>query len=692
MNGIAAKYFKRLTPIMIVAVIVLVAGIWWYDWQRQMESGLESGRKSTAAANNTLRTWLDDQINIVRTLSEDPRVIAACANPADPATVNTARAFLKSVHAKYTYYENIPLMAKLPANVTLEIDVDGKKVPVKSGQFFMDTVDNKTIGKGGEAARFIKEPFAGKPYFVSHVYPSLLRGNPIFVVSAPVKKDGAVIGAIIVAPQMNYFTDRFINSVKVGQTGYMFMMDDRGMIIAHPQKETILKEDAAAKFKSLLDFANAGKQQFSTEFEGKAKDYSILRLDMDPANITNQWFVVFAQESSEVMAPAMKAALMGGSFVFFVFLAMFGLIFYLTRSLILKPIQDTALHIEKMGQGDFSTNVKPELLQRKDEFGQWASALKRMGDNVKGMIAKVMQTTEQVAASAQELTANAEQSSEVSNQVATSVGKVAAGADRGRQAKDESGRMVRQLVENMNNVQTHVEAMAKFTDTAVNRTISGKTISGHAVEQMSNVSQSTGKVGAALEKLSQSSNEIREIVQLISGIAAQTNLLALNAAIEAARAGEQGRGFAVVAEEVRKLAEQSQAATQRIVGLIEKNGQDLAGANLAMDETSGAVVSGVESVNSAGREFEAISALIGELIERTQTVKQTVNEVGHNIGAIRQSSDLVGQSIAETASEAETVSAATQEQAAAIEEIAAASQVLAQLAQELAGASRVFRI
>ena len=222
MSGIAAKYFKRLTPIMIIAVGVLVAGIWWYDWQRQIEVSLETGGKSTAAANNTLRTWLDDQINIVRTLSEDPRVIAACANPTDPATVNIARIFLKSVHAKYSYYENIPLMAKLPPNVTLEIDVAGKKVPVKSGQFFMDTVDNKTIGKGGEAARFIKEPFAGNPYFISHVYPSLLRGNPIFVVSAPVKKDGAVIGAVIVAPQMNYFTDRFINSIKAGQTGSRF--------------------------------------------------------------------------------------------------------------------------------------------------------------------------------------------------------------------------------------------------------------------------------------------------------------------------------------------------------------------------------------------------------------------------------------------------------------------------------------
>ena len=692
MSGIAAKYFKRLTPIMIIAVGVLVAGIWWYDWQRQIEVSLETGGKSTAAANNTLRTWLDDQINIVRTLSEDPRVIAACANPTDPATVNIARNFLKSVHAKYSYYENIPLMAKLPPNVTLEIDVAGKKVPVKSGQFFMDTVDNKTIGKGGEAARFIKEPFAGNPYFISHVYPSLLRGNPIFVVSAPVKKDGAVIGAVIVAPQMNYFTDRFINSIKAGQSGYMFMMDDRGMIIAHPEKENILKEEAVKKFKPLLDFANAGKQQFSTEFEGKKKDYSVLRLNMEPVHVTNQWYVVFAQESSEVMAPAMKAAIMGGGFVLVVFLAMFGLIFYLTRSLILQPIADTAKHIERMGQGDFTDAVKTDLLQRKDEFGQWAVALKKMGDNVKAMIAKVMQTTEQVAASAQQLTANAEQSSEVSSQVATSVSKVAAGADLGRQAKDQSGKMVRQLVENMQNVQTHVETMAEFTDTAVNRTISGKTISGSAVAQMANVSQSTEKVGAALEQLSQSSQEIREIVQLISGIAAQTNLLALNAAIEAARAGEQGRGFAVVAEEVRKLAEQSQAATQRIVGLIEKNGQNLVAANQAMNETTGAVVSGVESVNSAGREFEAISALISELIDRTQTVKQTVADVGANIGSIRQSSDLVGQSIAETAAEAETVSAATQEQAAAIQEIAAASQVLAQLAQELAAAARIFRI
>lgn len=71
-----------------------------------------------------------------------------------------------------------------------------------------------------------------------------------------------------------------------------------------------------------------------------------------------------------------------------------------------------------------------------------------------------------------------------------------------------------------------------------------------------------------LTGLSGSVNQVGEILEVINGIAEQTNLLALNAAIEAARAGEAGRGFAVVAEEVRKLAEQSRASTDKIRGLL----------------------------------------------------------------------------------------------------------------------------
>src|SRR5690606_3185300 len=89
-----------------------------------------------------------------------------------------------------------------------------------------------------------------------------------------------------------------------------------------------------------------------------------------------------------------------------------------------------------------------------------------------------------------------------------------------------------------------------------------------ATDAIRQVADSSTEIGQAIGELSTKSERIGGIVDTITGISEQTNLLALNAAIEAARAGEQGKGFAVVAEEVRKLAEESQAAAAQISELI----------------------------------------------------------------------------------------------------------------------------
>jgi methyl-accepting chemotaxis protein len=109
-------------------------------------------------------------------------------------------------------------------------------------------------------------------------------------------------------------------------------------------------------------------------------------------------------------------------------------------------------------------------------------------------------------------------------------------------------------------------------------------------------------------------------VDTITQIAGQTNLLALNAAIEAARAGEQGRGFAVVAEEVRKLAEDSQASASSIAGIINEVQDDTRHAVTAMESVS----SGIASVASVAQDNAAAAQQVAAATEETSASTQQV--------------------------------------------------------------------
>lgn len=369
-------------------------------------------------------------------------------------------------------------------------------------------------------------------------------------------------------------------------------------------------------------------------------------------------------------------------------LAILASVFFTRR--LLKPLY---LILEKiLAVAGGKLDVSPLTLRSKDEIGQLAQAFNTMLANLRHLIGQVSSSADQVANSAEELTSSSAQSALAAGQVADSITEVAAGAEKQVVAVNAASSNITQLFNGVEQIATNTRAMAATSDTAASAAQSGGKMVAQAIRQITNIETTVTGIAQVVQKLGERSQEIGQIIVTISGIAGQTNLLALNAAIEAARAGEQGRGFAVVAEEVRKLAEQSEQAAQKITALIGEIQADTTKAVAAMDDGTREVKAGTEIVTAAGGSFNEITALVNQVSRQVAEVLGEIQTMANSSNQFIASIHEIDQITKGTAEHSQTVSAATEEQSASMEEIAAASQALTKMADELQTAVRAFKL
>ncbi len=270
---------------------------------------------------------------------------------------------------------------------------------------------------------------------------------------------------------------------------------------------------------------------------------------------------------------------------------------------------------DKVAEGDLTVNLD---IKSKDEFGQLAKKFNKMITDQSGVLREIINSIEEISSFSQQLSASSQEGNAVINTSSEGIDQMAVAIEQIANSSQE----VTDLVQKAH---TKTEIGSKKIE---------KTI-----VKMKDINKVVNNTRDIITNLDNTSQEIGEIIEMITNIAEETNLLALNASIEAARAGEHGHGFAVVAEEIKSLADDTAKATERAIKLIKGTQNKSKEGLQAIKETVMETHNGEELIQETGLAFEDISDVVEDTSAFTQEVSASTEELAANSDQITNATD-----------------------------------------------------
>ena len=315
---------------------------------------------------------------------------------------------------------------------------------------------------------------------------------------------------------------------------------------------------------------------------------------------------------------------------------------YLTRA-ITKPLRELEESADKIVRGNFDITVN---YKSKDELGSLADSFRNMAGILDDVISDASMILSEMADGNFDVRTRAEeryvgncqsllesirklnrdlsitlgQINQSADLVASGSEQVSDGAQALSQGATEQASAVEELATTITGISNQVKETADNASTARDQSSMAGNEAAECNQQMENMM-------AAMEEITDKSNEIGNIIKTIEDIAFQTNILALNAAVEASRAGIAGKGFAVVADEVRNLASKSSAASKDTAELIESSIKAVARGTQIANSTAQSLAKVVDQVRMASSNVEQIADAAEEQASAIEQVTVGINQI-----------------------------------------------------------------
>ncbi len=338
-----------------------------------------------------------------------------------------------------------------------------------------------------------------------------------------------------------------------------------------------------------------------------------------------------------------------------------------------KPIYELLEAADRISEGDLSVEIKGSS---RSEISQLSQAFKTMVENLRSVLIKIQESSLHLATLSEEMSASSEEVASASRKISDTAAEISNGTEVQNTKIVDITHAMQDMTHNIQEIADNTQKVSKNTNLVNNTVSSIGNASREILLKMDLIRSSVDDTEEVIRELDSKSQQINEIITLITRIADQTNMLALNAAIEAARAGEHGRGFSVVADEVRKLADESGRAAMNISKLI--------------DEIRNSIRDTVESIESSKKDVQIGSLSVNGAVEMVTEIVPTINEITNMIEDVAAATEEQSASIEEITSTLEDISsiseqsaAGTQETAAALEEQSASMSELANMASDL---------